>query len=59
VEAPDDQGRIQVEAFSLQDPTIDCIQVLQEMEESLAIGSYSEGVYSVWLNGELVGEFEI
>jgi len=59
VEAPDDQGRIQVEAFSLQDPAIDCIQVLQEMEERLAIGSYSEGSYSVWLNGELVGEFEI
>ena len=58
VEAPDDQGRIQVEAFSLQDPAIDCIQVLQEMEERLAIGSYSEGSYSVWLNGELVGEFE-
>jgi len=59
VEAPDDQGRIQVEAFSLQDPAIDCIQVLKEMEERLAIGSYSEGSYSVWLNGELVGEFEI
>ena len=58
VEAPDDQGRIQVEAFSLQDPAIDCIQVLQETEERLAIGSYSEGSYSVWLNGELVGEFE-
>jgi len=59
VEAPDAQGRIQVEAFSLQDPAIDCIQVLQEMEELLAIGSYSEGSYSVWLNGELVGEFEV
>ena len=59
VEDPDDQGRIQVEAFSLQDPGIDCIQVLQEMEERLPIGSYSGGSYSVWLNGELVGEFEI
>lgn len=59
VEDPDAQGRIQVEAFSLQDPTIDCIQVLEEIEERLPIGSYSEGSYSVWLNGELVGEFEI
>ena len=58
VEDPDAKGRIEVEAFSLQDPAIDCIQVLQEMEERLAIGSYSEGSYSVWLNGELVGEFE-
>jgi hypothetical protein len=48
-----------VEAFSLQDPALDCIQVLQELEERLPIGSYSEGSYSVWLNGELVGEFEV
>jgi inhibitor of cysteine peptidase len=59
VEDPDDRGRIMVEAFSLQDSTLDCIQVLQELEERLPIGSYSEGSYSVWLNGELVGEFEV
>ena len=58
-EPPDEQGRIMVEAFSLQDPALACIQVLQEMEERLPIGSYSEGSYSVWLNGELVGEFEV
>lgn len=58
-EPPDDRGRILVEAFSLQDPGIDCIQVLQEMEERLPIGSYSKGSYSVWLNGELVGEFDV
>ncbi len=58
-EPPDEQGRIMVEAFSLQDPSLACIQVLQEMEERLPIGSYSEGSYSVWLNGELVGEFEV
>ncbi len=58
-EPPDDRGRILVEAFSLQDPGIDCIQVLQEMEERLPIGSYSQGSYSVWLNGELVGEFDV
>jgi len=59
VEDPDAQGRIRVEAFSLQDPTIDCIQVLEEIEERLPIGSYSEGSYGVWLNGELVGEFDL
>ena len=59
VEAPDDQGRILVEAFSLQDPALACIQVLEEIEERLPIGSYSEGSFSVWLNGELVGEFDV
>ena len=59
VEAPDDQGRIMVEAFSLQDPALACVQVLEEIEERLPIGSYSQGSYSVWLNGELVGEFDV
>lgn len=59
VEAPDDQGRILVEAFSLQNPDLACVQVLEEIEERLPIGSYSQGSYSVWLNGELVGEFDV
>ncbi|MFQ5943379.1 MAG: hypothetical protein ACE5JF_07490 [Anaerolineales bacterium] len=58
-EPPDEHGRIEVEAFSLQDPALDCIQVLGEMEKSLPLGSYSSGSYSVWLNGELVGEFDV
>ncbi|GMR10234.1 MAG: hypothetical protein BMS9Abin28_1055 [Anaerolineae bacterium] len=58
-ETPDELGRIMIEAFSLQDPAVDCIQVLQEMEERLSLGSYREGSYSVWLNGELVGEFDV
>ena len=56
--APDAQGRINVEAYSVQDPNFACIQVLEAFEESLPLGSYSEGSYSVWLNGELVGEFQ-
>jgi hypothetical protein len=59
VEAPDDQGRIMVEAYSLQDPTLACIEVLEQIEERLQIGSYSQGSYSVWLNGEVVGEFDV
>ena len=58
-ESPDENGRIMVEVFSLQDPALDCIQVLEEIEERLPLGSYEEGTYSVWLNGELVGEFDI
>ena len=55
---PDEQGRIEVEAFSSQDAALACIQVLQEFEETIPLGAYSTGSYSVWLNGELIGEFE-
>ncbi|MGH2621108.1 MAG: hypothetical protein ACRDHG_11150 [Anaerolineales bacterium] len=55
---PDEQGRIEVEAYSSQDATLACIQVLQEFEENIPLGAYSTGSYSVWLNGERIGEFE-
>jgi len=55
---PDEQGRIEVEAYSSQDAALACIQVLQEFEESIPLGAYSTGSYSVWLNGERIGEFE-
>jgi len=55
---PDEQGRIEVEAYSSQDAAVACIQVLQEFEENISLGAYSTGAYSVWLNGELIGEFE-
>lgn len=54
---PDEQGRIMMEVYSLQPADLDCIQVLQETEVRLPVGTFSEGSYSVWLNGELVGEF--
>jgi len=55
---PDEQGRIEVEAYSSQDAALACIQVLQEFEENIPLGAYSSGSYSIWLNGELIGEFE-
>jgi hypothetical protein len=58
VAEPDEQGRIEVEAYSSQDATLACIQVLQEFEENIPLGAYSTGSYSVWLNGERIGEFE-
>lgn len=59
VEPPDAEGKILVEVFSLQDPAIDCIQVLEEIEERLPLGSYETGSYSIWLNDELVGDFDL
>jgi inhibitor of cysteine peptidase len=57
VEKPDAENRIQVEVFSLYDPNEICIQVLQEFETNIPLGSYPNGSYTVWLNGIQVGEF--
>jgi len=57
VSEPDDQGRIQVALYSLSDPGEICIQVLEPFEAKLSLGSFPAGSYTVWVNGELVGEF--
>ncbi len=59
VAQPDNENRIYVSAWSESDPAAMCAQVLQPFDESVGIpmdGS-ADGTYSVWLNGEKVGEF--
>lgn len=59
VESADKDGRIHVELYSLQDPDVTCIQILHSIEETIPLGSYTEGNYSVWINGELIEELEL
>jgi hypothetical protein len=54
---PDAQSRIRVEVYSLYNPDEICIQMLQEFETNIPLGSYPKGSYTVWVNGEQVGEF--
>ncbi|MEW5869419.1 MAG: hypothetical protein AB1894_09095 [Chloroflexota bacterium] len=57
VPEPDDQNRIQVEVYSVVDPLMICIQVLQEFEVSVPLENLPAGqIYSVWVNGIQVGE---
>ena len=58
-EEPDAQGRIAVQPSSLQEADLACIQVLEPMEESIPLGAFTQGNFSVWLNGERVTEFEL
>ena len=57
INPPDSENRIQVEVYSLYDPSEICIQVLQEYETNIPLGSYPSGSYTVWVNEEQVGEF--
>lgn len=57
--SPDDRFRVNVSAWSESDPAAFCVQVLEPFEVSIPISmeGAADGAYSVWLNGELVGEF--
>ncbi len=55
---PDEQNRIQVDVYSVIDPAETCIQVLEPFEANIMLGSFPSGHYSVWVNGEMVAEFD-
>jgi hypothetical protein len=57
VSEPNAENRIDVNAYSLVDADVMCLQVLQAFEETVTIGVLPAGNYSLWLNGEMVGEF--
>ena len=55
---PDEQNRIQVDVYSVVDPEQICAQVLEPFETNIMLGSFPSGHYSIWVNGELIGEFD-
>jgi hypothetical protein len=57
IQEPDRENIINVELYSLVDPNMACIQVIEPFEEQIPLGTYPDGTYSVYLNGEWVGEF--
>ena len=57
VSEPDADNIIVVDAYSLVDPNEMCIQVLKAFDETIPLGSYGDGTYTVVLNGEEVGSF--
>jgi len=58
IDAPDQDNKIMVDVYSVVDPDKACIQVLEPFQEYIDLGTFSAGHYSVWVNGEMAGEFD-
>ncbi|MBW8012245.1 MAG: hypothetical protein FVQ83_13580 [Chloroflexi bacterium] len=56
---PDEQNRILIEVLGVIDDETVCTQVMEPFEERIGIPMQGspDGVYEIWLNGELVGDF--
>lgn len=59
VRPPDNERRIFIEIYSLMDPSAACERVFQRFEAAILLGTYTDGRYTVWVNGELVGDFTV
>jgi len=55
----DGSERIDIELYSLTEEDVMCIQVIQSFETVIPLGEYTSGEYEIYLNGELVGEFQV
>lgn len=49
---------IHLEVYSLYDPNVSCITVIKPFSATIPLGSYAGGHYKVFVNGQLVGEFD-
>lgn len=58
VNDPDASNRIYIEVYSVSNPDTICVQVLQPFDTTISLGSFSPGHYKVYLNGEMIGEFD-
>ncbi len=55
---PGADNRIDVEAYTVVNPDLACIQVIEPFTASIDLGTFPSGHYSVWVNDELAGEFD-
>ncbi|HUG33281.1 MAG TPA: hypothetical protein VMJ90_00825 [Anaerolineales bacterium] len=58
VNPPDIENKILVEAYTVVNPQLNCIQVLKPFQEMIELGTFPSGHYTVWVNGTLIGEFD-
>jgi hypothetical protein len=56
--APDSNNKISIEVYSVVNPDMMCTQVVKPFEENVELGTFPSGHYSVFVNEELVGEFD-
>jgi len=53
------QNKINLEVYSVYDSKANCITVIQPYQIIYPLGSFSSGHYSIYVNGELLGEFDV
>jgi Na+-transporting methylmalonyl-CoA/oxaloacetate decarboxylase gamma subunit len=54
----DNDNRIEIEVYSVVDPNEGCITVIEPFEANIPMGQFTGGTYSIYVNGELLGEFD-
>lgn len=57
VSEPDAENKVAVEIYSVAAADAICAAVLEPFEVNISLGSFPEGNYTLWVNGEMIAEF--
>jgi hypothetical protein len=57
IQPPDAQQRVMVDVYSVVNPDLACTAVLKQFEAQVPLGVYPPGLFSVWINGQRIGDF--
>ncbi len=58
VSPPNAQKEIMLDVYSVVDPSLVCIMVIKPFNVTIPLGTFSGGHFSVFANGQLIGEFD-
>lgn len=58
VNPPDTTNKVVVDVYSVANPDEICAQVLEPFEVNFPLGSFPQGTYSLWVNGNQVANFD-
>jgi len=54
----DDKNQINLEVYSVVDSSAACIMVIEPFSATIPLGTFTGGHYTVYVNGQLLGEFD-
>jgi hypothetical protein len=56
---PASRGAIHIEVYAEVDPEVICVQVLEPFDVQIELARLLPGDYTVWVNGEQAGDFQL
>jgi len=55
---PDKDKRILIDVYSIVNPENMCVEMLEDFDVTIPLGSFPSGHYSIWVDGSQVSEFD-
>lgn len=52
------ENEIRLEVYTVVNPQVICTQVVKPFQQTVELGTFPAGHYTVWVNGTLVGDFD-